>query len=86
MGAGYQAAPNTEILQVEEFMDKMTDAKIRSWLTKNSPEILAAYNRYQTDVLADFSLPEDGTPSNPESLRTWLENRHPHVLEKISLW
>lgn len=67
-------------------MDKMTDAKIRLWLEKNNPGILEAYSRYQAELLSDFSLPEDTAASGPESLRTWLENRHADILAQISLW
>jgi hypothetical protein len=73
-------------MQTEEFMDKMTDAKIRLWLAKNDPEILAAYNRYQTEGLADYPAPGEDTPAGPEPLRTWLENRHPDILAQIPLW
>ncbi len=66
-------------------MDKMTDAKIRSWLEKNNPEILSSYSDYQAELLSDFSLPEDTAADGPESLRTWLENRHPEILEAIQL-
>ena len=67
-------------------MDKMTDAKIRSWLKKNSPDLLDAYNRYQAARLADFPLLEDGAPSGPEPLRIWMGNRHPDILAQIPLW
>jgi hypothetical protein len=67
-------------------MDKMTDAKIRLWLTKNNQELLATYNRYQTEQLADLTMPDGEAPAMPEPLRTWLENRHPDILEQIPLW
>ena len=67
-------------------MDKMTDAKIRLWLEKNNAGILEAYNRYQAELLSDFSLPDDTAALGPESLRTWLENRHADILEQIRLW
>ena len=67
-------------------MDKMTDAKIRLWLKNHNPAILENYTRYQTESLADFSLPDDGPSSGPEPLRTWLENRHPDILAQIPLW
>ncbi len=64
-------------------MDKMTDAKIRSWLEKNEPDVLEAYRSYQAEVLSDFSMPDDAAPYGPESLRVWMENRHPDLLERI---
>lgn len=67
-------------------MDKMTDAKIRSWLEKNNPTVLEAYSQYQAELLSDFSLPDDTAASGPESLRTWLENRHVDILTQIPLW
>jgi len=67
-------------------MDKMTDAKIRAWLKKNSPDLLDAYNRYQAETLADLTFPEDGVPSGPEPLRIWMENRHPGILAQIPIW
>lgn len=67
-------------------MDKMTDAKIRSWLKKNSPDLLDAYDRYQAAMVADFPLPENGAPSGPEPIRIWMENRHPDILAQIPLW
>ena len=70
----------------EVFMDKMTDAKIRSWLEENKPDILSSYSDYQAKLLSDFSLPEDTAAEGPESLRTWLEKRHPEILEAIPLW
>jgi hypothetical protein len=71
---------------VEDFMDKMTDAKIRMWLKNNSPDLLDAYNRYQAEKMGDFSLPGEEAPPAPEPLRVWMENRHPDVLGKIPLW
>ena len=67
-------------------MDKMTDAKIRLWLKNNNPAILEIYTRYQTESLADFSMSDDVASSGPESLRTWLERRHPDMLAQIPLW
>ena len=67
-------------------MDKMTDAKIRSWLEKNKPDLLTAYHLYQADRLSDLSTLPEGEVSGPESLRTWLENRHPEILDQIPLW
>ena len=67
-------------------MDKMTDAKIRLWLEKNSPDLLAAYKRYQSERLGDFALPGEEMPAGPEPLRVWMENRHPDILERIPLW
>lgn len=67
-------------------MDKMTDAKIRSWLKNNNPDLLEAYSRYQAERLSDFSLPDDTAAQGPESLRTWMEKRHPDILEQIPLW
>jgi hypothetical protein len=67
-------------------MDKMTDAKIRAWLEKNKPDLLTAYHLYQADRLADLSSTSEGEVSRPEALRTWLENRHPEILDQISLW
>jgi len=66
-------------------MDKMTDAKIRLWLEKNSPDLLAAYKRYQTEGLEDFPAPGEEAPPGPEPLRIWLEKRHPDILARISL-
>lgn len=67
-------------------MDKMTDARIRSWLKDHKPDMLAAYERYQAETLADFPLESGGSGPAPESLRTWLENRDPEILEQIPLW
>lgn len=67
-------------------MDKMTDAKIRLWLEKNNPDLLADYIRYQAEQLDDFPSPDEEVPSGPEPLRIWLENRHPDILEQIPLW
>ena len=67
-------------------MDKMTDAKIRAWLNKNNPEILATYQQYQAESLSDLSTLESGEVPRPASLRNWLENRHPEILEQIPLW
>ncbi|MGD9331502.1 MAG: hypothetical protein PVJ53_09325 [Desulfobacterales bacterium] len=66
-------------------MDKMTDAKIRSWLEKNQPDLLASYRRYETDSLSDRMPTEGAEFRGPESLRTWLEKRHPDILERIPL-
>ena len=67
-------------------MDKMTDAKIRSWLVKNDPALLEAYGRYQAELLSDVSLSDEAAASGPEPLRTWLENRHADILSQIPLW
>lgn len=66
-------------------MDKMTDAKIRSWLEKNKPDTLADYRRYQAELTSDIASPQ-GAAHAPESLRTWLENRYPDILARIPLW
>lgn len=67
-------------------MDKMTDAKIRSWLERNNPTVLEAYCRYQAELLSDVSLSDDAAASGPEPLRTWLENCHADILPQIPLW
>jgi hypothetical protein len=67
-------------------MDKMTDARIRSWLRQNEPDILTTYQQYQTENLSDLSLAGDNDAPGPESFRTWLEKRHPEILEQIPLW
>ena len=66
-------------------MDKMTDAKIRAWLEKHKPDLLTAYHLYQADRLSDLSATTAEDVSRPESLRNWLENRHPDILEQIAL-
>jgi hypothetical protein len=71
------------IFRIEDFMDKMTDAKIRLWLEKKRPDLLATYKRYQTERLGEFPLPGEEAPAGPEPLRIWLENRHPEILEQI---
>jgi len=70
----------------EDFMDKMTDAKIRAWLEKNKPDLLTAYHLYQADMLSELPPAEGDVIDRPESLRTWLEKRHPEILEQIPLW
>ena len=70
----------------EDFMDKMTDAKIRSWLEKHKPDVLTAYHLYQADSLSEISAVPDTGAARPESLRTWLENHHPDILDEIPLW
>jgi hypothetical protein len=66
-------------------MDKMTDAKIRAWLERHKPDLLTAYHLYQADRLADLSTEPEDDISRPESLRSWLANRHPQILEQIAL-
>lgn len=67
-------------------MDKVTDAKIRAWLKENDSPVLDAYHRYLEGALAVLGPPSDDASTGPEPLRIWLQNFHPEILEKISLW
>lgn len=67
-------------------MNKMTAAKIRVWLKENDPSILDAYSRYLEGALAVLGPPSDDASTGSEPLRIWIQNHHPEILEKISLW
>jgi hypothetical protein len=67
-------------------MDKMTDAKIRAWLNTNQPGLLDEFQRYQSARLAADPEPA-GDGSMPFlSLREWLMQHHPDIIERIALW
>ena len=66
-------------------MDKMTDAKIRTWLQQNDPSVLDAYNQYLEGALAVLGPPSADTSTAPQPLRNWLETHHPEILDQIAL-